>query len=127
MFKMSNQQAMALNSPVMQNLLNDHSRCFPTDTAFKLADILHQLGPRIQTYQTSLKAIAVKHNGNIQPDGRVDFKNPSDGQNAAKEIEALASIELEYTGEKLTMTSDWPKLTVAEAMLLRPLINETNK
>ena len=123
MFKMKNNQAMALNSATMNDLLTDKTRCFPTETAFQISDILYQVGTRVKAYQDALKAIAEKHKGVLHPDGRVVFEDPANAPLAKADIDALGEVELEYTGEKLKMTSDWPKLTLAEAMILRPLIH----
>lgn len=124
MIKLTNQQAAALSSPAVQALLNDPQRLFPTEDAFKLADLLQQIGPRVQAYQQKNSETAQKYGGRVDAEnGNIQFEDNKKAEIAMKEIQKLASVELEYTGEKLKITSDWPKLTVAEAMLLGPIIN----
>lgn len=123
MFKLQNQQAAALTSPAVQKLLNDESRTFPTTAAFQIADILNQIGARITEYQKANSAVAEQYEGEIQPNGSIKFPDPEKAEKAMKEIKKLAETELEYTGEKLKIGEDWPKLTVTEAMLLAPIID----
>lgn len=120
MIKLSNQQAALLISPLGRSLLN---KTFPVKESFLISDVVKSIDQRIESYRISFKKIVEKHNGEILKDGQITYKTDKDKDNALEEIKALNDINLEYPGELLKITDDWPKLTPNEATILSPLIS----
>lgn len=98
MIKLKNKDAFALISPVAQRLFTDSRRPFPVRDTFLLLDIVQQIQDRAEKIKSK----------ELTPE----------------ELKEFEEIELEYHGEKLTISDDWPKLSVQEAMILKPLIKE---
>lgn len=122
MIKLTNAQAAAINTDIIAKLFNDNSRQFPITDAFKLADVLQEIQKRLKVYYVKQKEIIESHGGKIHENGAVTYPKPEDQLRAAQGIAELNSIELEYPGSKLQMTHEWPKLSLAEATVLRPLV-----
>lgn len=122
MLKLTNAQISVLNSPVVKNLCEDTTRPFPLDDAFRLAAILDAIGPRVLKFQEAARKIISRHGGEIGPTGAIAYPDTEMRVKASEELNLLNTVELEYVGEKLTPTKEWPKLTLAEAAVLRPII-----
>lgn len=128
MIKLTNQQAAQLNSPIIANLMQDTARPFPMTDAFKLSDILQTITTRLRNYHETSRKIVEDRTGTIDPKtGLITYLEPDQGEEANKMLQELNEVELEYQGDKLKPTEDWPKLTLAEASLLRPIIDNGSK
>lgn len=123
MITLTNAQAVAFSSPIMSALFNDKDRQFPTVDAFKLSDLFMQVETRVQAYRQKQRELIESNNGIIEKSGRVTYPTQGDELIVASELAKLNAVELEYNGSKLTMSDDWPNLSLAEATILRPLIN----
>lgn len=123
-FKITNGEAGAFNSPVIGKLFQSEDRQFPIADAFRLSDMIKCIQDRMGTYRDQAQKIIEKHTGIAAPNGMVTYKDPSKMPEAQKEIDILNKVEIEIPGEKVKMRPDWPKLSLAEATILRPLIKE---
>jgi len=119
MIKLTNSQCSALMTPTIKKLFDDSSRQFPIQDAFKLSDLLTALQGRMKAYFEQVQKIAKEDNAKIEANGAVSGLSIE----AQKKIAELNRTELEYNFEKLDITDDWPKLTLSEASILRPLLN----
>ena len=123
MFKISNGQASAFSSPIIVKLFSDEKRQFPIEDAFKLSDMIQSIQSRLETYRTAIKKIIDSHQGKIADNGFVTYPDEDNQRAAGIEIEKLNAVEIECPGELISPSAEWPKLTLAEASILRPLLN----
>lgn len=119
MIKLTNLQCSALMTKTIQNLFSDESRQFPIQDAFKLSDLLTSVQSRMKGYFDQIQKIAKEDSAKIEANGMVSGLSIE----AQKKIAELNRAELEYNFEKLDITDDWPKLSLSEASILRPLLN----
>lgn len=124
MIKLSNKQASALISPVAQMLFSDNRRPFPIRDAFLLLDLTKNIEQRIKPYRDKFSDIVNESGGVILPDGSIKIEDEEKRFEAKKMLSELNDIELEYPGEQLKITDEWPKLSVQEASILQPLISK---
>ena len=124
MIKLSNKQASALISPVAKILFSDNRRPFPIRDAFLLLDLTKNIEHRIKPYRDKFSDIVNKSGGVILPDGSIKIEDEEKRFEAKKMLSELNDIELEYPGEQLKITDEWPKLSVQEASILQPLISK---
>ena len=122
MIKLSNKQASALISSVAQMLFSDNRRPFPIRDAFLLLDLTKNIEQRIKPYRAKFSDIVNESGGVILPDGSIKIEDEEKRFEAKKMLSELNDIELEYPGEQLKITDEWPKLSVQEASILQPLI-----
>jgi len=122
--KLSNKQASALISPVAQMLFSDNRRPFPIRDAFLLLDLTKNIEQRIKPYRDKFSDIVNESGGVILPDGSIKIEDEEKRFEAKKMLSELNDIELEYPGEQLKITDEWPKLSVQEASILQPLISK---
>lgn len=123
MIKISNIQASAFTSPLISKLFSDESRPFPIEDAFKLSDMIQEIQKKASAYRAAVVKVVEQFDGIIADDGVVTYPNTEKQALAVAEVEKLNAVELEYPGEKLTPNDQWPKLSIAEATILRPLLN----
>lgn len=123
MFKITNGEASAFNSPVLAKLFTDENRKFPIEDAFKLSDMIQVVVARMEPYRTALKKIIAEQDGEADENGFVRYPSEESRDRAKEEIDRLNAIENEYPGELITPGAGWPNLTLAEATILRPLLN----
>ena len=121
MIKLTNKEASMLLSPVAQRLFTDHRRPFPTRHTFMILDLVNNIESRIELYRKQTHEVIEKYNGVIKSDGSVACTSEKDTLELSEKLRELNDIQLEYPGELLTM-EDWPKLSVQEAMILKPLL-----
>lgn len=124
MIKLSNNEALSIVSKKAISLFNDDDRPFPVKDMFKILDIVKMIEVRVKLYYEQLDKINKKNNGAVGNSGIMDYKTDTDRENAAKEITELLETELEYNFEPLEIKDDWPKLSLTEAYILKPLIKE---
>lgn len=122
MIKLSNKEASALLSPIANVLFNDPNRKFPITVSFTILDIIQEAEKRIKLFRDKVKEIIEQNNGEIEENGEYKFKVVEDRKKAEDEISSLSSLEFEYSGDFLEITEDWPKLSIQEAYILKPLI-----
>lgn len=122
MIKIKNGEASAFNSPAIANLFNNDQRQFPVDDAFQLLDMINSIQIRLEPYHQTVKKIISEHHGKVDGKGKISYPDPQSQESARKKIETLNDIEIEITGNRLNPTEDWPKLTLTEAAILRPLL-----
>lgn len=127
MIKLTNAQASAFNSPIIQKLFQDENRHFPMADAFLLSDVIKGIQDRLKAYFDQMRAIVEANHGTIDEQGRVTYGENGHAQKAAEEIAALNDIALEYIGDKVKPSSDWPKLSLAEALILNPILDLKKK
>lgn len=125
MIKLTNGQAhQLLHSPVALKLFNDEERYFPILDALKIADILEQVKQRHPAYLDVMRKIIKRHNGTTHDNGGISYENLDDQRGAGKEIMEINNAEIEIQGEKLKINGNWPKLTLAEAAILNPIVEK---
>lgn len=122
MIKIKNGEASAFNSPAIANLFNNDQRQFPVEDAFKLLDMINNIQQRLEPYRQTVKKVISEHQGKIDSKGMVSYPDAQKQESARKKIETLNQIEIEISGNRLNPTDDWPKLTLTEAAILRPLL-----
>ena len=127
MIKITNQQLSAFNFKIINNLLDDENRPFPVTDAFRIADFIQQIQSKLQVYHERARKIILAAGGKVDEKGQVTYDSAKDFQAADQDIKKLDSVEVELTGESLTMSSDWPKLSLKEALILRPLLSLNGK
>lgn len=124
MIKLTNAQAAALASPALMNLLADQETAFPYVDAFKISDIITQVQAKQKEMQKAIRQIIEDHKGEIDEEsGRVTYPSTELRKQASDKIEELNSIEMEYTGSAIKPKEDWPRLSVAIATILRPILD----
>lgn len=123
MIKLTNGQAAAFNTQIIANLFADQNRQFPIEDAFRLSDAIQQIQSRLPAYKKQLKKIVDENNGTVNEAGIVNYPDPTKAATANEQIERLNKITFEVNSEPVKMSADWPKLTLAEATILRPLLN----
>lgn len=123
MIKLTNQQASAFNSNKITSLFEDDSAKFPVDVAFKLADILSQIQGRLPTYHKEARRIVESHGGKVDQKGFVTYPDFEKQKSAEVEMLKLNSVEIEIHGEPVEVDDAWPKIGLAEALILKPLIS----
>lgn len=125
MIKLTNAQAhQLLNSPAAAKLFNDEERYFPITDALKIADILEQLKPKQKIYLDIMRKIIQRHNGTAHDNGAISYESLDDQRAAGIEIYEINQAEVEITGSKIKLNEEWPKLTLAEASVLNPIIEK---
>lgn len=123
MLKITNGQAAAFNTQVIANLFSDQSRQFPIEDAFRLSDAIQQIQNRLPAYKNQLKKIIEENGGIVQPSGLVNYPDPKKSETAQQQIDRLNAITFEVQCDSVSISADWPKLSLAEATILRPLLN----
>lgn len=123
MIKLTNQQASAFNSPKITQLFEDDSAKFPVDIAFKLADMLSQIQSRLPTYHQKARKIVEGHGGKVDPKGLVTYPDFEKQKAAEIDMLKLNAVEIEIHGEPVKVDESWPKIGLAEALILKPLIS----
>lgn len=127
MIKLTNAQLNAFNAPVITQLFQDTSRQFPVKDAFMLLDAIQAFQPKLQVYNAMVQKIVEKYKGVPQPDGSIKCEKMEDRISLQKEIDDLNNIEIVVKGVKpVKMVPEWPKLTISEAAILRPLIDTSD-
>lgn len=106
-------------TPIIQKLFDDETRTFPIQDAFKLTDLLTAVQGRMKAYFEQVQKIAKEDGAKIGTNGAISGLSID----AQKKIAELNQVELEYNCDKLDITDDWPKLSLSEASILRPLLN----
>lgn len=119
MIRLTNSQSSALMTPIIQKLFDDETRTFPIQDAFKLTDLLTAVQGRMKAYFEQVQKIAKEDGAKIGTNGAISGLSID----AQKKIAELNQVELEYNCDKLDITDDWPKLSLSEASILRPLLN----
>lgn len=127
MIKITNGQASAFNTQIVANLFSDQSRQFPIEDAFRLSDIIQQIQHRMLAYKKQLKKIVEDNSGKIDANGLVKYPDDKKAQIAQEQIDRLNAIEIKVPCEPVNIDINWPKLTLAEATILRPLLNDSIK
>jgi len=127
MFKITNGQAGAFNSPIIAKLFNDENRQFPITDAFRLADMIQSIQGRLEPYRATVKQVIDAHGGVVDEKGFVTYPSAEDVQAASDKINDLNAVEMEFPGEKISPVDGWPNLTLNEATILRPLLNGTEE
>lgn len=122
MVKLQNKQIVSFESPIFSELMASKDRKFPTEDAFKIADIVETFASRIKTYRKTVKQIIEDCGGELNGDGTLKFDLKEDKDKADEEIEKLNEIEMDYQIKKVKMTKEWPELTIAEARILNPIV-----
>ena len=120
MIKLKVEKILAFSSPIGTGLLNGETK-FDSKTAFALAGFIEQMQPIIRRHNKTLIQTIKDIGGIIHDDGKVEYKSPDDKKKADDEIEKLSKAEVELVGDYLEMDIV-DKLTIAEALLLKPLI-----
>lgn len=125
MIKITNGQAHhLLNHPVAQKLFTDENRYFPIIDALRIADIVEQIKIRHPAYLAAMRKIIQRHNGTAHENGSISYESLDDQRAAGTELIAINNAEIELNGDKLKINGDWPKLTLAEASILNPIIEK---
>jgi hypothetical protein len=124
MIRITNLQASSFLLPIMQTLYQDSSRQFPAKDAFRLIDLVNQVQARMGAYNDAKLKIVQKYEGDInQETGAIGYRTNKDRNAAMEEINELNSVEIEIPVDKIKYSPDWPKLTMAEASILDPLVD----
>lgn len=122
MVKLTNREASGFISPVISELFSSKERRFPVTDAFKIAELIADIQTKMKVHQDQTKRIIESHNGKIQSDGRVLYKDLFDQQECTKKLDELNEIEITIQGDKVKRSDQWPDLTIQEAFLLKPII-----
>lgn len=120
MIELTNLQIIAFDTPAMTDLLNSKERQFPIDDAFRLADIVETLVPKIKAYRKTVRKIIDTHKGTTE-NGVLKFPSDYDEDKANVEIETLNETVTKCQITKVKKSDKWPALTIAEARVLKPV------
>ena len=122
MIKIKNGEASAFNSQAIADLFSNDARQFPVEDAFRLLDMIDSIQKRLETYHKTVKRIIDDHQGKVDGKGRITYPNMENQESAQQKIMSLNEIEIEIAGERINPNDQWPKLTLTEAAILRPLL-----
>lgn len=122
MIKLTNKEASDLLSPIATKLFIDSNRPFPNRDSFLLEDIVDIIQKRLKPYHKKFREIVESYGGTIIDGGHIIYDTPENQALAEKDLIELNETQLEYTFEPITVKDDWPRLSIAEAKILKPLI-----
>lgn len=125
MITLTNGQASAFNSNVIAKLFSDSDRQFPIPDAFRIADTIQQIQNRLPAYKIQLKKIIENNGGVVDPSGIVNYPDAEKASNAQNQVDELNKIEIRIPVDPVDVGPQWPALTLAEATILRPILNGT--
>lgn len=123
MIILTNGQASAFNSDIIIKLFSDSDRQFPIPDAFRISDTIQQIQNRLPAYKIQLKKIIEENGGIIDPSGSVNYPDQEKASNAQRQVDELNKVEIKIPADPIKIGLDWPALTLAEATILRPLLN----
>ena len=123
MIKITNGQASALSAQIIADLFADPARQFPVADAFHLSDAIQLIQARVPAYKKQLRKIIEDNGGMIDAKGLISYADDEGAEIAQKQIDQLNAIEIEIAVDPVAISSQWPKLNLAEATILRPLLN----
>lgn len=122
--KMSNVQLNAFTSPQLRELLGDKHRMFPVQTAFAIHENLDVIRRKLKAYNETLQGIFKKHGVTVEPNGAMIYpKKDGVQQEVQQALKELSEMTIEVDLTLIKMGDDWPKLTVTEIAILRPMID----
>ena len=122
MIRLTNNQAQALLSKAAVNLFADSTRPFPTKDIFNILDLVEMVEKRNRTYLKQYRKIIEDNKGVIGDDQKIKYASDEDKNKAIEQLIELNEAKLEYQFEPLDIKDDWPRLSLAEASILKPLI-----
>lgn len=122
--ELTNAQLNAFSTPQLRELLGDTKRMFPIKDAFTIHENLEVLQLKIKAYNDTVQALFKKHGVTVEPNGMMVFPKKDGVQQEVQEaLKELAEMKVSVELTKLKMGDDWPKLTVTEIAILRPMID----
>lgn len=122
---LTNGQASAFNSNVIAKLFSDSDRQFPIPDAFRISDTIQLIQNRLPAYKIQLKKIIEDNGGVVDSSGIVNYPDAAKASNAQKQVDELNKIEIKIPVDPIDVGPQWPALTLAEATILRPILNGT--
>lgn len=122
---LTNGQASAFNSNVIAKLFSDSDRQFPIPDAFRISDTIQLIQNRLPAYKIQLKKIIEDNGGVVDPSGIVNYPDAAKASNAQEQVDELNKIEIKIPVDPIDVGPQWPALTLAEATILRPILNGT--
>lgn len=126
MIKLTNKEASDILSPLAMGLFSDSKRPFPNKDIFLLLDIVEVIEKRLKPYHKRFREIVHKYEGTILDSGHIIYEDPEKKKLAVNDLIELNETQLEYNFEPLKRKEDWPKLSLAEAKILKPLMRNGN-
>lgn len=118
------QQVALLTSSVLNRLVNDPARPFPSQDGLMLALILAEANEKIKPFREKVQKVIDDHSGTRQANGLITYAEETSKNLAEVEIVKLEGVQIEISGSKLSITPDWPKLTIGELTVLSPVIKK---
>lgn len=125
MIMLTNGQASAFNSNVIAKLFSDSDRQFPIPDAFRISDTIQLIQNRLPAYKIQLKKIIEDNGGVVDASGIVNYPDAAKASNAQEQVDELNKIEIKIPVDPIDVGPQWPALTLAEATILRPILNGT--
>lgn len=122
---LTNGQASAFNSNVIAKLFSDSDRQFPIPDAFRISDTIQLIQNRLPAYKIQLKKIIEDNGGVVDSSGIVNYPDAAKASNAQEQVDELNKIEIKIPVDPIDVGPQWPALTLAEATILRPILNGT--
>lgn len=122
---LTNGQASAFNSNVIAKLFSDSDRQFPIPDAFRISDTIQLIQNRLPAYKIQLKKIIEDNGGVVDASGIVNYPDAAKASNAQEQVDELNKIEIKIPVDPIDVGPQWPALTLAEATILRPILNGT--
>lgn len=122
MISLTNKQAAALLSQTANELFTDPTRSFPVKDSFLILSVVQEVESKVKLFREKTREIILNNNGKFAESGDITFDDIEDKLKAEKEIDCLSAVKLDYAGDLIEVKDDWPKLSIQEAMILKPLI-----
>lgn len=123
MITLTNEQILAIASPGINSLFTDPARQFSVYDGFKFLEVMAMIKPKVELYNEAVNTI-ISNNGGTHngPNTKVEYPSEEQKENAIKSIKELLSIPVEIQVNKLKISDAWPKLTLTELTILKPLL-----
>lgn len=124
--KMTNGEASKLLGPAIDKLFGSGDRHFPVHDAFMLKKAVDAVRTGMKVYQETFREICDRHGAKPNEKNQLVYDTPEEATAAAKELDELNSIEVEFDFKKVKAKKDWPQLALAELLSLEPVLDTTD-
>lgn len=107
-----------LNSPILNDIFTGSSRVFKVKDAHELLKLAREGNKHIEVYKETLKKLMAQHD--VKFNATLTDVIGENKEAFNKDLKELQDTEVELNCDKLSITDDWPALTIAELSLLDP-------
>lgn len=120
--KLTNNEIANFLDPAIGELINDKSRRFPITDVFRISSLMDKIQNQARIYQKCARECIEACGGNIDEKGAISFRSLADRSKLDEELKKLGSVKVTIEGEKIKWEETWPELSIREASILKPII-----